>query len=373
MNARRWGGICICVVGLTGCARFESHGTAYQQAQARAALAIPPDLQTPVNEEQVPAAPAGPGAGAGTPATGATVASGSPAVLAGSAAVRLVRAGGQRWLRVQAAPGVVWSLAQAFFRARGFQIAHQDAAAGLFATDWRSHPARLEAGTTEHYVGQLFPSLFEAGREQRYRVRLEADRRAGATEVYVSREAVREVILADAVTGGATHNWQLDAPSPERDAQALSELMAYLNQQRLPPAVPAASGPGSSGPAGAAGSAGMSPLSATLPAGAGGSGEKAVPLAANQMAAPDGPYAWQRLGVALAESGAVVQAADRALGSYRVRLAQAPTAAHRLKVLLARRRRNARAGLVTLRQGVVTITPAPMAVALLGPLRNQFR
>ena len=418
MNSRRRAGIGTWLVlglGLSACAHFENHGPAYAAAQSRAALAVPPDLQTPLNDERLPAAPPGPTAGSVVSAPGATgaapglsggAAPAGLAVLTHSGDVRLVRAGGQRWLRVRAAPDAVWPLAQAFFRARGFQIASQDAAAGMFATDWRKHPVRLESGTTEHYVGQLFPSLFQAGREQRYRVRLEADRAAGVTEVYVAREAVREVIIPDSVTGGATHNWQLEAPNPARDAEALSELMAYLAQQQLPPAttaapaaagalsvpagaespasgaappvVPPAAPTGSSGPAGPAGPAGgaMAPLSQASPPEPGNPGLVAAApvLAANQMLVP-GSYAWQRLGVALAESGAVIRHididGDRRV--YNVQFSQTPTAGRPLKALLASRRRHAVQAEVALAGPTVTVTPAPLAVALLESLRGQLR
>lgn len=96
-------------------------------------------------------------------------------------------------------------------------------------------------------------------------------------------------------------------------------------------------------------------------------------MRANQMAAPRGPYDWQRVGVALAEAGATVVRADRAEASYAVRFAQGPNAATRVSRLMARRRAQAQTYRVVLASNVLTVEPGQAASPLVAGLRSQLR
>ncbi len=324
---RRWRAIVVWLgtpLLLSACAYFGDHSPAYLAAQRREALVIPPGLMSPPDMGKLPPAPSTVPAKSGNtaPATApvaATAGSPRPAcasvpVLVPSPNVALVRAGGQRWLRVDASPTALWAPLQAFFVKRGFKIRHSRAEAGMFETDWRSSPIRGQESRVEKGLERLFSGLYAAGRKQRYRVRLEAGH-AGATEIYVQSQEVREVIFGSSgTTDNAGHYWELDPPNPARDADMLNRLAVYLGAH---PAVPS----------------GVSAGSMEVSAGSNAAGQPILTMTT-------GTHVWSRVGVALAQAGADVLDASRAKHRYVVRFAaDAKTKAARVATLDKERRR----------------------------------
>lgn len=294
MKALRTGAAIATVLLTSGCALWHRGPPGYEQAEARPALAIPPDLAAPPTTGGLPAAPP---AAAAAPATaaGAVSAAASAAVLPASPRVSLERAGGQRWLKVTGTPAAVWSSVRAFFIKRGYFIAREHPAAGIFVTDWRADTIRQPKDFLERHLGKLFPSLYSNGGEARYRVRLERGTTPGTTEVYVQHQGIRQVVVGQGTVDTASFYWEFEAPNPELDAEMLSRLGAYLAGRPLSPQA----------------SAGQAPATAVLTKDA--AGHPRLMLA-------DGAEAWQRVGVALGQAGATVTHADPGAQVYEVRV-----------------------------------------------------
>lgn len=323
------------ILFVSGCALWHHEPATYERAAARPALEIPPDLATPATTGALPPAPAG--AASSTPeGVAAPAASAAPGVLPASPVVALERAGGQRWLRVAGTPSAVWSSVRAFFIKRGYFIAAEHPAAGIFVTDWRSDIIHQHKDFLERHLGKLFPSLYSNGGEERYRVRLEPGTTADVTEVYVQHQGIRQVVVGQGTVDTASFYWEFEAPNPELDAEMLSRLGAYLAGRPLSAQAPAAGAPGAAVTRDKAGHA--------------------------RLELQSGANAWQRVGVALGQAGATVTAADATSHVYQVEVVDPGMKSGSVHGLLQHRASQQQA------YGVrVTPTAAGATVEVLGP------
>ncbi|MHB1951488.1 MAG: outer membrane protein assembly factor BamC [Acidiferrobacteraceae bacterium] len=349
---------------LSACAYFGHHTPEYLSAKARRALEIPPGLTAPPTVGTLPPAPPPSNPSRATP-TGATPSPGAAAALGAPAActqtpvlvkfpgVSLVRAGNQRWLRVQGSPSAVWASVQAFFVQHGFAIRHSRPAAGIFSTQWRSSPLRGQETPVEKGLERLFSGLYAAGRKQRYRVRLERGH-AGATEVYVQYQAVREVVFgASGTMDNEGHYWELEPPDASGNGNVLNLLAVYLGAHP--------------------------PVSAGAPPDAGGVSAGADPQGQPLLTMTPATHVWSRVGVALAQAGAEVVDASRAKHQYVVRFASKATIkGARVATLDKARRQAQRDYRVTVSRSGDTATITVAAVAPAGgqgatALRNALQ
>ncbi|MHB1529631.1 MAG: outer membrane protein assembly factor BamC [Acidiferrobacteraceae bacterium] len=353
------------ILVLPGCAYFGHHSPRYLSATSRPPLEIPPDLTAPPNLESLPSPP-GPGKTPAVPLVAAVGQAAHPlappcassAVLTRFPNVSLVRAGGQRWLRVSAASGAVWKAVQAFFVTQGFTIEKPQPAAGIFVTNWRPDLAQKQENLAKNGLDQLLSRQYAAGHQQRYRVRLERGR-AGATEVYLQSQGVREVIYGSSrKTDNAGRHWELEPPEPAQDAAMLGRLAAYLGARGLA-------------------SASMPAANTVLP------GQD--PLGRPMLRLTQTRHVWSRVGVALGQAGAVVLDADRKRGRYLVRFAPySAIKSHDVQALEARRLKTERRYEVSVTAGsgnrsvIVTVAngsgmAGKGAVALRDALQQRLR
>lgn len=212
-------------------------------------------------------------------------------VLPQVAGVKLVRNGTQRWLAVEAEPGAVWSVLQAFVAEQGLKIAKQDAAVGTLETEWAEFREEMPAGGIRGVLGKVFSNAYSTGEKERFTFRLE--RAAQGTEVYVSYAGMEEVS-----NNQEEFKWQPRPANPQREAVMLQKLLLKLGGHQEAPVAHEAG-------------AGGSPASLqTLP-----NGGKAIVLAL--------PFdrAWHQTGQALLGAGLQVTDKDRARGVYFVRQA----------------------------------------------------
>jgi outer membrane protein assembly factor BamC len=225
------------LVSLTGCtfvgSVFESDKLDYRASKKAAALDIPPDL-TQLQKDNRYAIPDGRGvasastyqkgvAAGGTPVP-ATV-DGGTVGLATTAAVKVERAGSQRWLVVKQTPEQLWPQLKQFWADSGFTIEEESPTTGIMETNWAENRSKIPQDILRRTLGRVFDSAYSTGERDKYRTRLE---RApdGSTEIYISHRGAEEVL-----TGPAKEitQWTVRPNDPGLEAQFLAKLTARLS------------------------------------------------------------------------------------------------------------------------------------------------
>jgi outer membrane protein assembly factor BamC len=201
---------------------------------------------------------------------------------------------------VPAAPEQLWPQLRAFWEARGFQIAMEDAKAGVIETNWSENRGKLPNDVVRNLLGRLAGNLFDTGERDQFRTRLERTEAGGkvSTEVFISHRGIEEAVLSP--TGARDDNttrWRLRPSDPQLEAEMLARLMVSLGG---PQDVAAARTTVAAAP--------EAPARARL----------VVDGAAIEV---DEPFdrAWRRVGLALDRGGFTVEDRDRSLGLYYVR------------------------------------------------------
>ena len=265
-------------------------------AAVRSALEVPPDLARPAGDDMLAgvkpksATASGYAAGNGSPAAtdSAPLATAAPAPAAASAArVRLERDGAQRWLVVQDTPDRVWAAARAYLLRNNYKLTVDNSKTGLLETDWLDRPVQFS-----NPLGRFIASLSSTGLRDRFRVRIEAGRDAGTSEVYVSHQGLEQVVTSrDASSGNVETTWQPRASDPQMEADLLDKLMVDfgLDSQQAKNQLASASTP-------------------------------RVQLAKDTLFLPQEnlDVAWRRVGQALDRAGVAIEDLDRNAGIYYV-------------------------------------------------------
>lgn len=216
------------LASLGGCTLFSGNKIDNPPAKQREALEVPPDLARPAGDGPA-AVPAG-GATvysdytAKLPTIGAEQAPSDTKTENTGAIVRLERDGSLRWLVVQDATTRVALKTRDYFLRHNMKLVVDNATVGLLETDWIDRPVKMGGGV----LGSLFGKLHSTGLRDKYRVRIERGRASGTSEVYVSHQAMEEV-----VTGGGSVNvvetaWQPRPADPAMEAEMLGKLMVDL-------------------------------------------------------------------------------------------------------------------------------------------------
>ncbi len=257
-------------------------------------LEVPPDLSQLARDSRYQ--PQGgvvsaSGAGGGSPAVAAGAAAATVALKA-QGAVRIERAGQQRWLVVAATPEQVWPQVRAFWEQQRFPIAIEDAKAGVIETGWAENRAKLPQDFIRSTIGRVFSGLYDTGERDLFRTRLE--RTEAGTEIYVSHRGLEEVYTDERKE---ITSWRSRPNDPQLEAEMLTRLMLTLS-----PAQPAAE-------------------ARTAVAGAPEGPARARLVAGHAALEVDDPFdrAWRRVGLALDRGGFTVEDRDRNLGLYYVR------------------------------------------------------
>jgi outer membrane protein assembly factor BamC len=282
---------------------FESDKVDYKATKKAAPLDIPPDL-TQLQKDNRYAVPDGRGVAtasgfqqqrdAGGTVAGAAVA---PAATAGDAvgavstdAVRIERAGNERWLVVKQTPEQLWPQLQQFWTDAGFTLEMESPQTGVMETNWNENRAKIPQDILRRTIGRVFDSAYSTGERDKYRTRLE--RRAdGGTEIYISHRGAEEVLVGPQKE---TTTWTVRPNDPGLEAEFLSRLVAKLNGVKVKDATVAVA------------NAPQEAAHATL------DGSKVV--------VDEGfDRAWRRVGLALDRVGFTVEDRDRVQGIYFVR------------------------------------------------------
>jgi len=282
-----------------GCGSLGGETTDYRGTVVRAKpLDVPPDLTQLARDSRYQTQ----GGVVSAAAANVPTASGTPAAVAlGAVAnMRIERSGQQRWLVVPTAPEQVWPQLRAFWEARGFQIAMEDAKAGVIETNWSENRGKLPADVVRNLLGRLAGNLFDTGERDQFRTRLERTEVGGkvSTEVFISHRGIEEAVLSP--TGARDDNttrWRLRPSDPQLEAEMLARLMVSLG-----------------GPQDVA-------VARTTVAAAPEAPARARLVVDGAAIEVDEPFdrAWRRVGLALDRGGFTVEDRDRSLGLYYVR------------------------------------------------------
>lgn len=286
---------------VAGCGSLGGDTIDYRGTVVRAKpLDVPPDLTQLARDSRYQTQGGVVSAAASNVPTAAGAAPAATVAVATVANMRIERSGQQRWLVVPTAPEQLWPQLRAFWEARGFQIAMEDAKAGVIETNWSENRGKLPNDVVRNLLGRLAGNLFDTGERDQFRTRLERTEAGGkvSTEVFISHRGIEEAVLSP--TGARDDNttrWRLRPSDPQLEAEMLARLMVSLGG---PQDVAAARTTVAAAP--------EAPARARL----------VVDGAAIEV---DEPFdrAWRRVGLALDRGGFTVEDRDRSLGLYYVR------------------------------------------------------
>jgi outer membrane protein assembly factor BamC len=223
------------MLSLTGCGMVQSvvgeTKVDYKSAKKASTLDVPPDLTQlskdnryalPNNDRGVATASGYQASRPGAPAAAAV--SSNEVASTGNSAVRVERAGNQRWLVVQQTPEALWPQLKSFWEESGFTLAVDDATAGVMETEWNENRAKIPQDFIRNTLGKVFDGLYSSGERDKYRTRLERNP-AGGTEIYISHRGTKEV-----VTGAQNEStmWTNRNSDPNLEAIFLAKLMTKL-------------------------------------------------------------------------------------------------------------------------------------------------
>ncbi len=291
--------------GLQGCSSLDGALSGdkvdYRSTSGKTkALEVPPDLTQLARDTryspQAGVVSASTAAGSAVGAAAAAGAAPTAAVaLQNNGALRIERAGQQRWLVVPATPETLWPAIRAFWEQKGFTLAGEDAKAGVMETNWAENRGKLPSDVVRNTVGRLLGNLYDTGERDRFRTRVErTGTGANATsEIYISHRGAEEVYNSERRD---STTWRTRPNDPTLEAEFLSQLMVALGAKDEPARAAVAAA-----------------VEQPAKARAVSSGNTALEIDDNF------DRAWRRVGLALDRGGFTVEDRDRAAGHYFVR------------------------------------------------------
>lgn len=288
-------------ISLAACTTvFESDKVDYKATKKAAPLDVPPDL-TQLQKDNRYAVPDGRGVATassfqqqrdanGGVSSAVPAASGDAIGPVSTDAVRIERAGNERWLVVKQTPEQLWPQLQQFWTDSGFTLEVESPQTGIMETNWNENRSKIPQDILRRTIGKVFDSAYSTGERDKYRTRLE--RRAdGATEIYISHRGAEEVL-----TGPQKEvaTWTVRPNDPGLEAEFLGRLVAKLNGVKVKEATAAV--------------ANAAPEA------------QHAKLENGKVVVDEGfDRAWRRVGLALDRVGFTVEDRDRVQGIYFVR------------------------------------------------------
>ena len=272
----------------------------YKSTGSAPALEIPPDLNSPRFDDRFSA----------TTASGlAAQRAGSPKqsdLLPQNPEARIVRAGTERWLVVQATPEQTWRTVRQFWNDLGFVIAVEQPTIGVMETDWAENRAEIPTDPVRRTIGKYIDIFYTTYKRDKFRTRVERGTEPGTVEVYLSHRGMEQVPTTKIDNASpAAFAWAVLPPNPDLEAEMLARLMQRFGA----PAPVATAAVASTAP-----TAKPAPTDkARLEKNADGSATLVVDDAFDR--------AWRRVGLALDRTGFTVVDRDRSTGIYFVRYA----------------------------------------------------
>ena len=230
MNVFRISLIMSVVIFFSGCASLdmETKKVDYRSVRSAPTLEVPPDLSQPQVDDRMQM-PEGAAASFSQYEATRARASGDPAsrtILPETPMVRMERAGGQRWLVVNAPPEKVWPLLRVFWEEKGFVLVRDDPKSGIMETDWAENRSNIPGGILRSLVGKVFDRAFDAGERDKFRTRIERSRDGQSTEVYISHRGLVEEYVDSCDT--TRTGWVFKPSDPDLEASMMMALLQFI-------------------------------------------------------------------------------------------------------------------------------------------------
>lgn len=167
---------------------------------------------------------------------------------------KLMSAGGQRWIVVQAPPEKVWPEVREFWMGNGFILTIDNPSIGILETDWLENRAKISQDWFSSMLRKVSSRFMSTGELDRYRTRIERGADGNTTEIYISHRGMKEVYRDTGTEQTNTSNsatdtiWVPRPSDPELEIQ-MTKLMlqrfgieeetakAIVQQQATPTAV----------------------------------------------------------------------------------------------------------------------------------------
>ena len=212
---------------VAGCSWLKPSGPDYRtqgQSTKIRSLEVPPDLTKPIADDRfvVPDSKATTFSQYNRDRGNQPVVSSNTAVLPKFDNARMVRAGDQRWLIVNATPERVWPMLKEFWTDSGFLLKRETPEAGIMETDWAENRAKIGQDVIRNTVGRFLDGLYSSGERDKFRTRIEAGSEPGTTEIFVSHRGLEEVYTsADKTSTG----WAFRPTNKDLEAEMLGRMM----------------------------------------------------------------------------------------------------------------------------------------------------
>jgi outer membrane protein assembly factor BamC len=296
----------VVVVALAGCETLSPSTSLgkridYKTTGSAPALEIPPDLTTPRFDDRF----------AATTASGlAAQQAGRPKseLLPQPANARIVRAGTERWIVVQAEPDPTWNTIRQFWTDLGFVIAVEQPVIGVMETDWAENRAEIPQDVLRNTIGKYIDIFYNTYKRDKFRTRVERGVEPGTLEIYISHRGMEQMPTSQSSgTGPVAFAWAVLPPNPDLESEMLARLMQRFG---TPPAAATAAAQASTPPVPGQ----PTPVdTARIEKGNDGATRLVIDDAFDR--------AWRRVGLALDRTGFTVVDRDRSNGLYYVRYA----------------------------------------------------
>ncbi len=182
------------VLVLAGCDSlpFIDNSSDYKGAGRSRPLEVPPDL-TAVRTSSTYNVPGSTSYSAYSQNQEALEQNGPQPVLADMKNVRMVKAGQQRWLVVNAPPEKIWPVVRDFWLDQGFAVRVENPEIGVIETEWLETDAIKPKEDNRGY-GEKFDAWLDKlsglADRRKFRTRLERGEKEGTTEIYMTHRTV---------------------------------------------------------------------------------------------------------------------------------------------------------------------------------------
>lgn len=186
--------LCSLVAALSACDSipFIDNSSDYKGAGRSKPLEVPPDL-TAVRTSSTYNVPGAASYSTYSQNQEAQEQNGPQPVLADMKNVRMVKAGQQRWLVVNAPPEKIWPAVRDFWLDQGFAVKVENPEIGVIETEWLQSDAIKPKEDTRGY-GERFDAWLDKlsgfADRRKFRTRLERGEQEGTTEIYMTHRTV---------------------------------------------------------------------------------------------------------------------------------------------------------------------------------------
>lgn len=182
------------VVVLAGCDSipFMNNSSDYKGAGRSKSLEVPPDLAS-VRTSSTYNVPGATNYSTYSQNQEAQEQNGPTPVLTDMKNVRMVKAGSQRWLVVNAPPEKIWPIVRDFWLDQGFAVRVENPEIGVIETEWLQ-PDAIKPKEDNRGYGDKFDAWLDKlsgfADRRKFRTRLERGEKEGTTEIYMTHRTV---------------------------------------------------------------------------------------------------------------------------------------------------------------------------------------